>query len=50
MIFSADQTIYGALATIPIFLIWLYASWTVTLIGAVFAASLSDWWAQRRVD
>ena len=50
MIFPAYQTIYGALATIPIFLIWLYACWTVILIGAVFAASFSDWWAQRRVD
>ena len=38
------------MATIPIFLIWLYACWTVILIGAVFAASFSDWWAQRRVD
>ncbi|MGB1006298.1 MAG: YihY family inner membrane protein, partial [Thalassobaculaceae bacterium] len=27
--FPAYQTIYGALATIPIFLIWLYACWTV---------------------
>ena len=50
MVFPACQTIYGALATIPIFLIWLYACWTVILIGAVFAASFSDWWAQRRVD
>ena len=48
--FPAYQTIYGALATIPIFLIWLYACWTVILIGAVFAASFSDWWAQRAVD
>ena len=50
MVFPAYQTIYGALATIPIFLIWLYACWTVILIGAVFAASFSDWWAQRRFD
>ena len=50
IVFPAYQTIYGALATIPIFLIWLYACWTVILIGAVFAASFSDWWAQRRVD
>ena len=48
--FPAYQTIYGALATIPIFLIWLYACWTVILIGAVFAASFSDWWAQRHVN
>ena len=50
VVFPAYQTIYGALATIPIFLILLYACWTVILVGAVFAASFSDWWAQRRVD
>ena len=42
MVFRACQNIYGALATIPIFLIWLYAYWTVNLIGAVFGASFSD--------
>lgn len=50
MVFRACQNIYGALATIPIFLIWLYAYWTVNLIGAVFGASFGNWWAQRRVD
>ncbi len=28
-------SLYGALATVPIFLIWLYLSWLVTLWGAV---------------
>ncbi|HET7365378.1 MAG TPA: YihY family inner membrane protein [Burkholderiales bacterium] len=32
--------IYGAFATIPIFLIWLYLSWVVVLTGAVFTAVL----------
>ena len=32
--------IYGAFATIPIFLIWLYVSWVVVLAGAVFTAML----------
>ena len=32
--------IYGAFATIPIFLIWLYLSWVVVLTGAVFTAML----------
>mgnify|MGYP001828400068 FL=1 len=33
--------IYGALATIPIFLFWLYIVWTLVLFGASLAASLT---------
>ena len=33
--------IYGTLATIPIFLLWLYLGWAVTLLGASLAASLT---------
>jgi membrane protein len=35
------QALYGAIAVIPIFLIWLYVSWVVVLLGASFAASLT---------
>ncbi|MBB5016566.1 YihY family inner membrane protein [Rehaibacterium terrae] len=35
------QVLYGALAAIPIFLLWVYLSWVVVLLGASFAASLS---------
>ncbi len=37
------QTIYGAMAIIPIFLVWMYLCWAVVLFGAEIAASLVDW-------
>jgi membrane protein len=38
---ASYEQVYGALAVIPVFLIWLYVSWTVVLLGASLAASLS---------
>ena len=40
------QLIYGAFATIPIFLVWLYVSWVVVLAGAVFTAMLPAYHAK----
>lgn len=34
---SSDQIIYGALAAIPTFLLWLYISWIIILFGAVLS-------------
>ncbi|WP_084618808.1 YihY family inner membrane protein [Thalassobaculum salexigens] len=45
--FPTYQTIYGAVAVVPIFLIWLYMAWTIVLFGAVFAASFPEWWRSR---
>lgn len=44
---STYETVYGAVAILPIFLFWLYLSWTVIILGAVIAASLPDWWKTR---
>ena len=30
--------VYGAFATVPVFLIWIYLSWVIILLGAVVAA------------
>jgi membrane protein len=37
------RVVYGAFASIPIFLLWLYLSWLVVLLGAEFTASLAYW-------
>jgi membrane protein len=39
--FGAYQKIYGPLAFVPIFLLWIYLGWTSILFGASFASSMS---------
>ncbi len=38
---ASFSVIYGALASVPIFLLWLYIVWSVILLGASLAASLT---------
>ena len=40
--FANYEVVYGALAALPIFLIWVYLSWVVTLIGAEVVAVLQQ--------
>jgi membrane protein len=41
--FPTYKLVYGAFASIPIFLFWIYLSWLTILFGALIAASLSHW-------
>lgn len=41
--FPTYKLVYGAFASIPIFLLWLYLSWLTVLLGAALTASLSHW-------
>ena len=45
--FPTYERLYGALATIPIFLIWIYLSWVVILLGASVTAALTTFSYQR---
>jgi membrane protein len=47
--FPTYTLIYGAFAAIPIFLLWIYLSWVVVLLGAVLAAALPDWRAAHAI-
>ena len=39
---ASYEQLYGALAVVPIFLIWIYTSWLAVLLGASLASSMSS--------
>src|SRR4051812_38104014 len=39
----AYSIVYGTFAALPFFLVWMYISWLVVLLGAELAASLDYW-------
>lgn len=47
--FPTYQLIYGALATIPLFLLWLYCSWVIFLLGAEIVNGLRLHQARRSI-
>jgi membrane protein len=40
--FDSYQVVYGALSTLPIFLVWIYLSWGVALVGAELVAVIQN--------
>ncbi|MEM4989054.1 YihY family inner membrane protein [Collimonas sp. H4R21] len=47
--FPTYTMVYGALAALPIFLLWIYMLWMITLVGALLVAALpvvkyERWW------
>jgi membrane protein len=36
------QQVYGALAMVPVFILWIYLSWAIVMFGASITASLSS--------
>ena len=34
--------IYGALAALPLFLLWIYLGWVIVLAGAAISATLAE--------
>ncbi|MBQ9273376.1 MAG: YihY family inner membrane protein [Succinivibrio sp.] len=38
--FSSYEALYGAIAALPVFMIWIYIDWWLVLLGAEFTATL----------
>jgi len=41
--FPTYKLVYGAFASIPVFLLWIYLSWVVTALGAIVTALAPDY-------
>lgn len=47
--FPTYTLIYGTFAAMPIFLVWLYFSWVVVLVGALFTATLPGFFERKQI-
>jgi membrane protein len=46
--FPTYQLIYGPVAVLPLFLLWIYVSWIIVLVGAAVTATLAETVSRRR--
>ena len=44
------RSVYGSLAALPVFLVWMYLAWAVVLFGAIVAATRPEWLSARRAQ
>jgi membrane protein len=47
---SSYTFIYGAFAAVPLFLLWIYVSWNIVLIGGILVHSLSAYQSSAQVN
>jgi membrane protein len=46
--FPTYQLMYGPVAVLPLFLLWIYVSWIIVLVGAAVTATLAETMSRRR--
>ncbi|UJJ32304.1 YihY family inner membrane protein [Halopseudomonas maritima] len=49
-LFPGYQLIYGAFAAVPLFLLWIYVSWLIILLGAELVSNMGNGSAWRRPE